>query len=77
MGLAPSKLDELLANNWVVEDYLIPGLLHCLIGSALFLGRRSGCQASNSPAQETALNANSNADVMVPIAVGDQARRFR
>ncbi|WP_165310620.1 FimV/HubP family polar landmark protein [Vibrio ziniensis] len=70
--LAPSKLDELLSNNWVVAGLaLIPGLFIALL-VVLFLGRRSSSNQSSSSTQETALNANSNAAAVAPIAVGDQ-----
>ncbi|MGY2572632.1 FimV/HubP family polar landmark protein, partial [Vibrio sp. C8] len=72
--LAPSKLDELLANNWVVAGLaLIPGLLIALL-VVLFLGRRSGSnQAPNSPVQETVLNPNASTETVAPLAVGDQS----
>ncbi|MFV0450100.1 MAG: FimV/HubP family polar landmark protein [Vibrio sp.] len=70
--LAPSKLDELLANNWVVAALaLIPGLFIALLVVVL-LGRRSGAnQASTSATSENSFNANSAADAVAPIAVGD------
>jgi len=68
--LAPTKMDELLSNNWVVAGLaLIPGLIIALL-VMLILGRRSSSEKSSPESTQT--NTASVMDAAVPpITVGD------
>ncbi len=69
--LAPSQLDQLLSNNWIVAGLaLIPGLFIALL-VMMFLGRRS---SSNSQQETTQSPVNTLQDApTAPVIAGEQS----